>query len=90
MLIINKRISLRERLINEISDEVNSLEQEIEKNSNDIVKLETDLKVLKEEYARMIYFAYKNRNNFDRMMFIKSAKPCTYKQNALTNFIKKQ
>ena len=73
LLIINKRIVLRERLINEISEEINALNKEIEKNSDNIIKLESDLKVLKEEYARMIYYAYKNRNNFNRMMFVLAA-----------------
>ncbi len=73
LLIIKKRIDLRGRLINEISEEINLLEQEIEKNNSNISKLELDLKNLKEEYAQMIYFAYKNRNNFDRMMFILAA-----------------
>ena len=73
LLIIKKRIDLRGRLINEIGEEISLLEQEIEKNKNNITKLESDLKDLKEEYAQMIYFAYKNHNNFDRMMFILAA-----------------
>lgn len=73
LLIIKKRIDLRGRLIDEISQEIDLLEKEIEKNKNHISKLELELKDLKEEYAQMIYFAYKNRNNFDRMMFILAA-----------------
>ena len=73
LLIIKKRIDLRERLIVEINDEINLLEQEIEINKKNITEFEADIKTLKEEYARMIYFAYKNRNNFDRMMFILAA-----------------
>ncbi|MDA3954759.1 MAG: peptidoglycan DD-metalloendopeptidase family protein [Bacteroidales bacterium] len=73
LLIIKKRIGLRERLITEIVEEINSLEEEISKNKIYITKLEYDLKELKEEYARMIYYAYKNRNNFDRVMFILAA-----------------
>ncbi|NOQ26009.1 MAG: peptidoglycan DD-metalloendopeptidase family protein [Bacteroidales bacterium] len=73
LLIIKKRIDLRGRLIEEISEEIDLLEKEIEKNKDNITKFELDLKDLKEEYAQMIYFAYKNRNNFDRMMFILAA-----------------
>jgi septal ring factor EnvC (AmiA/AmiB activator) len=73
LLIIKKRIDLRGRLIDEISQEINLLEKEIEQNQNNISKLELELKDLKEEYAKMIYFAYKNRNNFDRMMFVLAA-----------------
>lgn len=70
LLIIKKRISLREKLINEISQQINMLDDEIEQNSQRIIKLENELKQLKQEYAKMIYFAYKNRNNYDRLMFI--------------------
>ncbi len=73
LLIIQKRISLREKLINEISIEVNLIDEEIEKNRNNIKRLETELKQLKEEYAKMIYFAYKNRSNYDRLMFVLAA-----------------
>lgn len=70
LLIIKKRISLREQLINEISQQISMLDQEIEQNSKRIAELENELKQLKQEYAKMIYFAYKNRNNYDRLMFI--------------------
>jgi septal ring factor EnvC (AmiA/AmiB activator) len=70
LLIIKKRISLREKLISEITQQINLLDNEIEENTKKISTLEKDLKQLKEEYAKMIYFAYKNRNNYDRLMFI--------------------
>ncbi len=70
LLIIKKRISLREQLINDISNEVNHLNQSIEEKNKLINKLESELTKLKDEYAKMIYFAYKNRNNYDRLMFI--------------------
>ena len=73
LLIIKKRISLREQLINEISDQIKFIEREINKKSNSITALENELKQLKEEYAKMIYYAYKNRNNYDRLMFILAA-----------------
>ncbi|MBU8891170.1 MAG: peptidoglycan DD-metalloendopeptidase family protein [Bacteroidales bacterium] len=73
LLIIKKRISLRERLIREISEETQLLDIEINSKKEQIIKLERDLTKLKEEYAKMIYFAYKNRNNHDRLMFILSA-----------------
>jgi len=73
ILIIKKRISLREQLINQINNEINRLEKDIEQNQNNIEILEKELVTLKEEYARMIYFAYKNRNNYDRLMFVLAA-----------------
>lgn len=73
LLIIKKRISLREQLINDISNEIDLLDNNIEQKNNKIIKLENDIKKLKEEYAKMIYYAYKNRNSYDRLMFILSA-----------------
>lgn len=73
LLIIKKRISLRERLINEIAKEVQFLDKEIENNEENIKNLQAELKQLKKEYAKMIYFAYKNRNNYDRLMFVLAA-----------------
>ena len=73
LLIIKKRISLREQLINRISDQIKYIENEIGIKSNTITTLEIEIKQLKEEYAKMIYFAYKNRNNYDRLMFVLAA-----------------
>ncbi len=73
LLIIKKRISLRERLIREIEDEIKLIDSEIENKNNKILKLENDLVKLKDEYAKMIYFAFKNRNNYDRLMFVLAA-----------------
>ncbi len=73
LLIIKKRISLREQLINRISDQIKYIENEIDIKNNTITTLEIEIKQLKEEYAKMIYFAYKNRNNYDRLMFVLAA-----------------
>lgn len=70
LLIIKKRISLREQLIQDITNQVNHLDKSIEEKSERINELESDLNKLKSEYAKMIYFAYKNRNSYDRLMFI--------------------
>lgn len=73
LLIIKKRISLREELINQISNEIDLLDKNIIEKTNNINRLENEIKQLKDEYAKMIYFAYKNRNSYDRLMFILSA-----------------
>lgn len=73
LLIIKKRISLREQLIIRISDQVKYIENEIAIKSNTITTLEIEIKELKKEYAKMIYFAYKNRSNYDRLMFVLAA-----------------
>ncbi|HRW61968.1 MAG TPA: peptidoglycan DD-metalloendopeptidase family protein [Bacteroidales bacterium] len=73
LLIIQKRISLREKLINDINREIYSIDGVIENKNNEILKLENEIKNLKDEYAKMIYYAYKNRSNYIRLMFVLSA-----------------
>lgn len=74
LLTLNKKINIREELIGTITDEVSILEKQIEEKKENIQMLQDDLKKLKEEYAKMIYFAYKNQSSYDRMMFIFSSK----------------
>ncbi len=70
LIILNNKINQREELINTINSEVSDLEKEIIVNSKETEKLNNNLKELKQEYAKMIVFAYKNRNSFTRLMFI--------------------
>lgn len=72
-MILNKRISLREKLISELTSEINILNKNIERKTIKIIKLENEIKQLKSEYAKMIYYAYKNRNSNDKLMFILAA-----------------
>ena len=71
--ILNSKIQKRERLINTIKREIDGLTSEIGENEAEITKLEKELEVLKEEYANLIYYAYKNKDGADRLMFIFSA-----------------
>lgn len=74
LVILKKKISKREALINTISEEVKATDQQIQLNNEILQDLKKDLKNLKDEYARMIYYAYKNKNSFNRLMFIFAAK----------------
>lgn len=70
MLIIQRRIKLREKLIEEINSEMQYLENKIDDNKDVISSLEKDLKKIKDEYARMIYYHYKNRELSNRLMYV--------------------
>lgn len=74
LIIINKNISAREELISTINLQIRALEKQIEETVSLVEAMDSDLKTLKEEYARMVYYAYKNRNSYDKMVFIFSAK----------------
>lgn len=73
LIILKNQISSREQLIETLNQEIRAANDQIELNNEILVDLNNDLIQLKDEYALMIYYAYKNRNSFDRLMFIFSA-----------------
>ena len=73
LVALNKKIEAREALIGEINTEISDLDAQITEQSNEVVRLDSEIAELKRNYARMIVFAYKNRNPYDRMMFVFSA-----------------
>ena len=70
LALLNKQIELRQDLIKEIGYEEDRINRSIEENEAVIDGLASDLVRLKEEYARMIQFAYVNRNSYDRLTYI--------------------
>jgi septal ring factor EnvC (AmiA/AmiB activator) len=73
LLIINKKIQLRDQLLNNIKSEIERVKEQVEENKEIIKSLEKDLEVMKKEYERMIVEAYKNRHSYNDMMFILSS-----------------
>lgn len=73
VVILNRKIGQRERLIGTINQEIGILERQIIQAQDSIGLLYRDLNSLKDEYAKMIYYAYKNQNLYDRLMFIFSS-----------------
>ena len=70
LVLLSDKISKREELIATINSEVKYLNSAIEKNEELISSMERDIETLKAEYAKMIQFAYRNRNNYDKIMYI--------------------
>ena len=73
LLLIEKKIQLREDLLNNILQEQKNLKTEISENNEIIESLEADLVKIKAEYAKMLKFAYQHRNKNDIILFIFSA-----------------
>lgn len=71
--LLSSKINKRQELINTILREVDLIEAQINETRGVVASLESDLKRLKEEYAQMLYHAYKNRSQYDRLMFILSS-----------------
>ncbi len=70
LVALNKKISIREELINTINAEIHQLNREIKQNQNETEKLKQNLIKLKSDYARMIYFAQRNKDSYSRLVFI--------------------
>lgn len=73
LLLINKKINKREELINEIEQEVGSIDSQVKNLNDTIYRITMNLSSLKEEYARIIYSTYRNRSAYNRLMFLFSS-----------------
>ena len=71
--LINARISQREELISTMNSEVSKAGLQIRENESVLAALKDDLDRLKEEYARMVRFAYQNRSAYDRLSYLFAA-----------------
>jgi septal ring factor EnvC (AmiA/AmiB activator) len=70
---LKKKIALRQSLITTINSEINEIGNEITSTSNEITNLETKLEQLKADYTKLILYADKNKNVYQRMMFVFAA-----------------
>lgn len=70
---IKAQIRLRQDKISTINSEMKNLDHQIHENTNKVQNLKGRLADLKKEYAGMIRFAQRNRNSYDKMMFIFAA-----------------
>lgn len=71
--LIKNQIALREKSIRNISAQIDNIQKDISSSNEEIVQLEKDVALLKQEYAKSVVYAYKNRNNYDFLNFIFSA-----------------
>lgn len=73
LVLLNKKITKRQELINAINGEIQNIDKKIKQTNDTIVDLTETIKRLKEEYGKMIYYAQKNKSSYSRLMFIFSA-----------------
>ncbi|MBX7095837.1 MAG: peptidoglycan DD-metalloendopeptidase family protein [Flavobacteriales bacterium] len=74
LAIINSQINYREELISNISSQVRRLNQQIEENKSVIEALEEDLVRMKQQYSSMVFYAYKHRNTYHKLLFVFAAR----------------
>lgn len=85
--IISHQITYREELVANINYQMKKLDVSIENQQKQILSLENNLKELKEEYAKILQYAFKNRNTDYHLLYIFSAKSYTEAYRRL-NYIK--
>ena len=71
--LINKRLDLQGNVIDNITGQLKFIENDIYKSQREVNKLARILDTLKQEYAKSMVYAYKNRNSYDFLSFIFSA-----------------
>lgn len=71
--LLDRQIDRREALISTISREIGTVDEQIAQGNRAIEQLAGDLARLKQEYARMIYYAYRTMRTNNRLVFIFSA-----------------
>ena len=71
--LLDKKIGQREQLIRAYNEQIALLDEEISAGQSSIRNLNSDLGKLRKEYAKMLTFAYKNRNHYDRLAFVFAA-----------------
>jgi len=71
---LDKKINVRQELIRLTNQQSNLLNRQINVNIRAISKLREDLKLLKDDYARLIQQSYQNKSRNNRLMFLLSSK----------------
>ena len=72
-IINQKKINSRQELITSISSEINILDSEYQRQRKSIDALKQQLATYREQYQKMVVYAYKNRNSTNELVFIFSA-----------------
>ena len=71
--LINEKVNLQDRVIDNINRDINLLDNNIYTIQREINRYDRLLDTLKQEYAKSMVYAYKNRGNYDFLNFIFSS-----------------
>ncbi|MCO6501046.1 MAG: peptidoglycan DD-metalloendopeptidase family protein [Vicingus serpentipes] len=74
LLKLRSKINARVDLISTMNAEIRIINKEINAIEKNINELENEIERLKKEYAKIIYYAFKHRNTYDKIMFVFAAK----------------
>ncbi len=73
LYLLKNQIDKRQTLINNYSEEIETIHNQINYNQSTVEQLVQKVNYLKKEYSDMIYYAYKSRSAYSRLMFILSS-----------------
>src|SRR5690606_32756604 len=71
---LSKQLNLREDKIATINSELRLINNNIAANNKIVNKLKAELEKMKQDYEKMILFAFRNKNGYNKMMFIFASK----------------
>jgi len=71
--LLQQKMALQDKYIGNINTEIKLINTDINMSNAEMRKLQRQLDTLKEQYARSVIYAYKNRSTYDYLNFIFSA-----------------
>ena len=71
--LINNKLNLQDRVIDNINRDLSLLDNNIYTTQKDVRRFDRLLDTLKQEYARSMIYAYKNRSNYEFLNFVFSS-----------------
>jgi septal ring factor EnvC (AmiA/AmiB activator) len=73
LAVIQRKLELRNKIINDINKQVNVINVNINNSYKEMRRLQKDLDTLKLQYSHNVVYAYKNRSSYDFLNFLFSA-----------------
>ncbi len=68
--VIENQIAYRERLLSNYDDQIRGAEMTVQLKEEQIIELTDKVELLKEQYKKLLVYAYKHRNKYGKMMYI--------------------
>jgi len=70
LIVFNNLIDKTQELISTYNSEIHYIDKQIYNKKNKINNLQNDLVQLKEDYAKMIFYAFKNKDYYSKLMYV--------------------
>src|SRR5690606_31107959 len=71
---LSKQLDLREDKIRTINTELRIINNNIQKNVKEVDLLKAELEKMRNDYEKMILFAFRNKNGYNKLMFVFASK----------------